>query len=131
MSEAATSVIGALVVVCLFIWLVRLSRLVPFAQEAVALSRRATAIVRDAALDDDAKEAAIQQCALRLAKLSLLLLVFSAVAVAAPMGAIWLLDLAGLMSLDAVVAILLRRDFLLLATVLGVGGYVLLERRGR
>jgi hypothetical protein len=131
MSEVATSLVGALAVAGLFVWFVRLFKLVTFAQEAIALSRRAASIVRDAALDDDAKEVAIQQSALRLLKLTLLLLVGSVVAVAAPMAAIWLLDLVGLMSLDSVVAILLRWDFLLLATVLGIGGYVLLERRRR
>lgn len=125
------SVIGAVVVVGLFVWLVHVLRLVPLAKDAIAISRRSAAIMRDSTLDDDAKESAMQQSAVRLMKLSFMLLVGSAVALAAPMGVIWLLEVAGLVSLDDVVAILLRWDVLVLATVVGIGSFVVLERRKR
>lgn len=125
------SVGGAVVVVGLFVWLVHVLKLVPLAKDAIAISRRSAAIMGDSTLDDDAKETAIQQSAVRLIKLSFLLLVGSAVALAAPMGVIWLLEVVGLVSLDAVVTILLRSDFLVLATVVGIASFVVLERRKR
>jgi hypothetical protein len=125
------NLLGAVIVVGLFIWLLDVLKLVPLATDAIAVSRRATATMRDSALDDEAKETALQQGALRLMKLSALLLVGSVAALAAPMGAIWLLELAGLMSLQGVVAILMRWDFLLLATVVGVAAFIVLQRRKR
>lgn len=125
------NVVGAVAVVGLFIWLVHVLKLVPLAADAIAVSRRSAAILRDAALDDDAKEAAMQQGAVRLMKLALLLLIGSTAALAAPIGAVWLLESVGIMSVDGVVGILMRWDFLLLASVVGVGAFVALQRRRR
>jgi hypothetical protein len=129
--EKRMNVVGAFAVIGLFIWLVHVLKLVTLAADAIAVSRRSAAVMRDAALDDDAKEAALQQGAVRLMKLALLMLVGSAVALAAPMAAVWLLELAGIMSVDGVVAILLRWDVLLLATVVGIGAFVALRKRRR
>jgi len=57
------------------------------------------------------------------------MLISFAIALVAPMAVIWLLDVIGFMSFDGVSSMLVRWDFMLGATVLGVGLFVVLIRR--
>jgi hypothetical protein len=123
--------VGSIAVVIMFVVLIYLLRLVRQAQEVLAISRDSMGVLRDASLDDEAKERFFQTSAIRLFRLLVLMLVGTAIALLAPIGVIWLLDLAGIVSLDAVLAILVRWDFIVAATVVGIVAYVLLERRGR
>jgi len=125
------NLLGASLVVVLFALLVHVLRLVPRAKEAIVVSRASVDVMRDSALDDDVKEKALQKGAVRLLYLSFVLLTGSTVALAAPLGVIWLLDLLGLLSLETVTATLLRWDFILFATVVGVAAYIFFERRRR
>ena len=122
--------LGAVVVVVLFVVLLDVLRLVEQARAAIAVSRKSMETMRSAELDDDTKERELQKGALGLFRLMLTMLISFAIALVAPMGVVWLLDRAGLMSFDGVSAMLIRWDFMLGATVLGVGLFVVLNRRG-
>jgi len=86
------------------------------------------AIVNDRKLNDHAKEKALQRSAVRLFKLLSLLLIGSAVSVLVPVAVVWLFDAIGLISLDAVLDMLQRWDFLLAATVIGFATFFTLRR---
>ncbi len=123
------NLLGATLVVIVFAILVHLLGLVPRTMEVVARSRESTAVLKDPKLDDDAKEKALQGLAMRLFVLLGFLIVGSAVALLAPVGMIWLLDIAGMVSLDGVLDMLQRWEFLIAATILGVGIYLAVWRR--
>jgi hypothetical protein len=120
---------GAVAVVILFIILVYMVGLVRHAREVIAVSRSSMTVLSDASVDDDAKEKALQKSAIRLFSLLVLMLVGTAISLVAPIGVVWLLDLFGIVSLDAVLAILARWDFIVIASLVGVAAYVALERR--
>jgi hypothetical protein len=122
---------GSIAVVIMFVVLIYVLRLVRQAQEVLAISRDSMGVLRDASLDDETKEKFFQTSAIRLFRLLLLMLVGTAIALLAPIGVIWLLDRAGIVSLDAVLAILVRWDFIVAASVVSIGAYIVLERRGR
>lgn len=123
--------LGAIVVVVLFVVLLDLLKVVEQARSAIAISQKSMETMRNAELDDDTKERELQKGAIGLFRLMLTMSLSFATSLVAPMALIWLLDLAGFMSLDAVSAMLLRWDFMLGATVLGVGLFVVLNRRDR
>jgi hypothetical protein len=120
---------GAVAVVILFIILIYLVGLVRHAREVIAISRSSMTVLRDASLDDDAKQKAFQKNSIRLFILLVLMLVGTAISLVAPIGVVWLFDRFGIVSLDAVLAILARWDFIVIASLVGVAAYVALERR--
>jgi len=122
------NLLGATLVVILFAVLVHVVRLVRWTTEVVAESRESAAVLKNPGLDDEEKEKALQKHAIRLCVLFLLLVLGSAVALLAPVGLIWLMDAAGLISLDGVLDMLQRWDFLAAATVIGSGIYLILRR---
>lgn len=86
------------------------------------------AALRDPALDDDAKEKALRRQSLRLFGLLAILVGGSALALGLPLGAVALLELMGMASLERVLAVLQRIDFLAAVTVLGAAAYLLGRR---
>ena len=122
--------LGAVLVVVLFVVLLDVLKVVEQARSAIAISRNSMETMRNAELDDDTKERELQKGAIALFRLMLTMLVSFATALVAPMAVVWLLDRAGFMSLDGVSAMLVRWDFMLGATVLGVGLFIILNRRG-
>ena len=122
---------GAILVVILFVVLVDVLNIVARAREVVVIARESASVMQNPALDDDTKEASIQKNTLRLAYLLLLLVGGFTVSLVAPMAVVWVAELAGLLSLDGVFAMLIRWDFMLGATVFGVVAFVVLARRSR
>ena len=112
------NLLGALIVVAGFVFLLRALKLVPMAMEVTSVSRTAVGIVQDPELDDDAKGERMQQHAKRLFVLFFLLTLGAAVALLLPVGVIWLLSRVGLFSYDDVVALLLSWQFLLATTAI-------------
>jgi hypothetical protein len=123
--------LGASLVVVGFVVLAHFVGLIPKTAEVLARTRESIAVLKDPQLDDDSKERHMQQNAIVLFKLLGLLLLGSAVALLTPFAIIWLADIAGLLSLDSSIDMLLRWDFLLGATVIGFAAYYGLRRFGR
>ena len=111
------SVFGALLVVAGFVVVLHVMRLVPKGAEVASASRAALAVIRDPALDDDAKAALMQRQAKRLFALFLLLTLGGGAALLLPLGLVWGLDALGLLSLEGVIATLLSWQFLLATTL--------------
>lgn len=115
--------LAALVVVVFALVLERL-RLPDRARETGRRARESMDVLRDPSLDDRDKESALQEQSLRLFRLLGILLGGSLLALGLPLLGVWLLELAGVSSLAAVLDVLERPDFLLGTVVVGVGGYV-------
>jgi hypothetical protein len=123
------SLIGSILIVVLFMVLLQVLRLVDRAREAIEVSRISMEIMRDASLGDEEKEVGIQRNALRLFRLLFILAFGFALALMAPVGIIWLLDLSGLLSLSAVLALMVRWDFILVTSVICVIYIVVVAKR--
>lgn len=93
------------------------------AREAGRRGRACVAVMRDPERDDAAKETELRRQALRLFALFGLLAGGSLLALALPLGGVWLLDAAGVASFAEVLATLESLDFLLVVTVAGAGAY--------
>ena len=124
-------ILGASLVVVGFVVLAHFVGLIPKTAEVLARTRESIAVLKDPQLDDDSKERHMQQNAIVLFKLLGLLLLGSAVALLTPFAIIWLADIAGLLSLNSSIEMLLRWDFLLGATVIGFAAYYGLRRFSR
>jgi hypothetical protein len=90
--------------------------------EVVAISKQAYRVLTDATLSDDVKEAIMQQSAKTLARHFIFITAASLAAVAAPLGVVWVLAAAGLVSLKAVWVALLSWQVLLSGTLLAAAG---------
>jgi hypothetical protein len=120
---------AALFVVVAFIALAGLLQIPVRAQEVLGRSRRALADLRDPALEERAKERAVQGHALRLLWLFVVLTLSATLALALPLGVIALLDSAGLVSLRAVLELTVSWPFLIGTFVLGFAVWGLLRQR--
>lgn len=97
------------------------------------VSRRARdcfEVLRDPSLDDDAKERRLRGHSVRLFGLLGILGGGSLLGLGVPLFGVWLLDRAGFASLDGVLAVLGRVDFLAGTAVLGLLAYVVVRRGG-
>jgi len=119
---------AAIFVVAGFLVLARLFRVPALAQAVLGHSRRAFADLRDRSLGDREKERAVQSHARRLLLGALGIVLASAAALTLPYCAVALLDAAGVVELDAVVARTITPAFLLVVTALGVVAAVILRR---
>lgn len=110
--------LAALVVVAFAAVLERLD-LPDRAREVGERSRKSLGVLRDSSLDDREKEEALQRHSLRLFGLLGILAGGSLLALGLPLGGVWALELAGLASLEEVLATLSRLDFLTGTTAAG------------
>lgn len=110
---------SAICVVVIFAILVGILQLPARAIEVVDRSSACMSIVRDPTMDDADKERELQNHALRLFHLIGILGGGSILALGLPLGAVWALDFAGLVSLTSVLSILQRLDFLLGTMIVG------------
>ena len=101
------------------------------AREVGRRSRDALEALRDPTLDDRAKEKALQRHSVRLFALLVILVGGSAVAIALPLGAVWVLERLGLASLERVLHVLGRADFLLATTAAGFAALLVARRLRR
>jgi hypothetical protein len=85
----------------------------------LAASRRAADVLRDASLTDDEKEKHAQRASGELFMLFLLIAASFAGALLIPVGVIWLAQKAGLVSMEAVLAMTISPVFLVACTVVG------------
>jgi len=100
------------------------------ARETAARARESLDVLRDPELDDREKESALQEQSLRLFGLLGILLGGSLLALGVPLLAVWLLELVGVSSLDAVLGVLESPSFLLGTVVVGIAGWLVYRRLG-
>lgn len=110
----------AVLVVVVFAVVVQWTGVASRASEAVRRARGSYAVVADRSLSDEQKERRLKEEAPRLFGLVGLILGGSALALGLPLGLLWLGDRLGLVSLAAVMAILVRVDFLVAVTGVGM-----------
>lgn len=113
----AASVAAAFIVLGFAMILSRLG-LVALASEVRHLSQRSLNVLRDALLDDDAKEAAMQANARALFAKFIHLTLGLAFALLVPVALIWGVSLTGIVSFETVMAVSLTWPFLLAGGIL-------------
>ena len=120
---------AALFVAAAFLVLAKWFRVPALAQVVLGHGRRALHDLQDRSLGEREKERAARSHAGHLLLGALGIVVASAAALALPFGAVALLDAAGVVELDAVVARTVSPTFLLVVVPLGVAVAVILRRR--
>ncbi len=123
-----TAFCGAALLVIGVIALSKLFGLFPRALQAVHTSRSALAVMHDPACGDDRKAALLQGYSLSLLRSSVDLLVRGVGAIAIPVGLVWALECAGLLSLEAVWDLTRSRAFLLGGGMAAMAAFWLLEK---
>ncbi|MGH8583533.1 MAG: hypothetical protein ACREWG_12270 [Gammaproteobacteria bacterium] len=113
---------GGFVIIIGFIIIARYLGLVEKSLRVIALSKQALSALRDPGLSDDDKEIAMRAYAKALGSLFIILTVGAAMAALIPVGVIWLLDTAGLLSLEAVLDALLSPALILGGTIMMIIG---------
>jgi len=102
MTATLTAYGGALFVGLTFIALLKIFKLLETAPQVTAISTLAFRDLRDTQLDDEGKEARMREHARALGALFIWLTAGTLAAVGAPLGVMWLLDAAGMVSLKGV-----------------------------
>jgi hypothetical protein len=120
---------GAAFVGLAFISLLKAFRLLEKAPRVMAISAHVLRDLRDPQLDDAAKEVRMRDHTKALGVLFARLAGGLLVALAAPIGVVWLLDAAGVVSLNGVLDALSSWPMLIGGTV-GVMGQLWLDRAG-
>ena len=121
--------LAAVLLVVLFAMGLNWFKVIATSRQALATSQRVVGTLRDPTMTDLQKEKAMQASSLELFKCFALILLGCALALAVPFAIIWLLDLAGLVSLDAVLALTLSIPFLLATTVIAIVVIFLIRKR--
>jgi len=114
-----------------FLALARLLQIPSRVAEVMRCSRSALAHLRDKDLTDLQKEREMRAQAMRLLSLFLILTVSAAAALAVPVGVVGMLDLAGLVAIEAVLDRLLSWELLLATLLLGAVAFALTTSRHR
>lgn len=117
------SILSASLVVVVFAVLLERMHVASTAGRIADEAARSLRVFRDPSLDDEARARALRRNAIRLSGLSAAITGLSVIALLLPMGGVWVLDRAGLVSLSEVWTILQRVDFLIAATVAGTSAY--------
>lgn len=110
----------ALLVVAAFAGIVERTRLVAHVRVAMQRARGTYSIVSDPSLTDDEKERRLREEATRLFALLGRIVLGSLLALGLPLGVLWALDRFGWISLSEVLEVLVRLDFLVAVSALGV-----------
>lgn len=88
-------------------------------------ARRTVRFVRDAELADEEKERLLRRDAIHFFAQSGVIVGLSLLALLLPIGGLWLVDQAGWAEMPDVLSVLQRVEFLLVAAVIGAGGFYL------
>jgi len=110
--------------IALFLVALQLTRLVRVSGGAIATARGALEAMRDPALDDAAREKAVQRASLRLMGAFALIVAGGAGSLAVSLLPIWLADITGLAASGDVIGFLSRWDVIAIASAVIVAGYL-------
>jgi len=124
----AAIVVASVAAIAVFLVAFYLLGIVPAARRALGTTQSAMATMRDPAMDELARERAVQSAALGLIGLSVSLLLRSLAALAAAAVPILLFDLLGLAPWQATTAFLGRVDVIVVSSVVIVVGWLLAVR---
>jgi hypothetical protein len=124
------NIVLALLVVIAVAGIVWRARLPAHLAEAVRGARGTYSVVSDPSLTDDEKERRLKEEAPRLIGLLGRIVMGSALALGLPIVAVWAVDRLGLVSLPEVIGVLVRIDFLVAVSALGVLVVWWVRRRG-
>lgn len=120
--------VAAIFVVAGFLVLARITGMLRCASGVLARSREAVVLIGNREMDELEKERAVQAHAKALFGSFLLITALSVVALGIPLAIVWLLDWCGLVALDAVMAVLISWQFLVIATGIGLLGWWAMRR---
>jgi hypothetical protein len=122
------SFLAAVLLVGGVIALIKIFGLVPRALQAVRTSRSALDVMKDPSLGDDRKESLLQRYSLSLLRSFVDLLIRGAGSIAIPVGLLWTLEFAGVLSLKAVLDLTLSWPFLLGSAIAAIAAFWLSEK---
>jgi hypothetical protein len=114
------SLVLALLVVAAFAGIVGRTRVVGHVRVAMQRARGTWSIVSDPALADDEKERRLRAESFPLLVLLGRIALGSVLALGLPLGVLWALDRSGWISMSEVLEILMRLDFLVAVSALGI-----------
>lgn len=120
----AMNILGATLIVIVFAVLLHLLGLVQRTREVLTIGREASNTLRDTTISDSEKERRMQQSSLRMFRLLALLIIGTAVALTAPLALLWTMQFAGLLSVENVLQMFVRWDFIVGASILGIAAYI-------
>ncbi len=121
--------IGELVVIFGFIIFIKLFGLVRRTSRVAEVAKSVLAVIRDPSLEDHQKEMATQQYAKELFYLFFVIVAASLTALAIPLGIVWIMELANLLTVAEVIAGTLTLEFIGIAVVLSVILFLLSKKR--
>jgi hypothetical protein len=123
-----TSLFGAVLLVIGVIALMKAFGLFPRALQVVRTSRSALEVMNDPECGDDRKESLLQGYSVSLLRSFVDLLMRGVGSIAIPVGLLWMLQFAGLLSLEAVWDLVRSWAFLLGGILAGLAAFWLLEK---
>jgi hypothetical protein len=123
-----TSLLGAILLVAGVMVLIKASGLFARALQAVRASKGAFEVMRDPGLGDDRKELLLQGYSLSLLRSFLDLLMRGAGSIVIPVGILWVLELAGILSFKEVLDLTLSWPFLLVGALAVLPAFWFLAR---
>lgn len=121
--------VGEIVVVLGFMLFMKLFGLVGRTKRVAHVAKSALEVIRDANLDDLQKEKATQRYAKELFSLFFMIAAVSLTALAIPLGIVWTMELANLLTVAEVIEGTLTLQFIGIAAVLSVIMFVLSKYR--
>ena len=121
--------VGEIVVVLGFMLFMKLFGLVGRTKRVAVVAKSALEVIRDANLDDLQKEKATQRYAKELFSLFFVIAAVSLTALAIPLGIVWTMELANLLTVAEVIEGTLTLQFIGIAAVLSVIMFVLSKYR--
>ncbi|MCH8868293.1 MAG: hypothetical protein J4N30_02360 [Chloroflexi bacterium] len=121
--------VGEIVVVLGFMLFMKLFGLVGRTKRVAEVAKSALEVIRDSNLDDLQKEKATQRYAKELFSLFFVIAAVSLTALAIPLGIVWTMELANLLTVAEVIEGTLTLQFIGIAAVLSVIMFVLSKYR--
>ena len=116
--------VGEIVLILGFMILLKVFGLIGRTKKVTGVARSALEVVRDRDLDDRQKEAATQKYAKELFSLFIVIAGASLIALGIPLGIVWIMELANLLTVAEVISATLTLEFLGIAVVLSVGMFL-------
>jgi hypothetical protein len=123
-----SSFFGAVMLVIGVVALTKVFRLFPIALQAVHTSRSALVVMTDPDCGDERKESLLQGYSVSLLRSCVDLLIRGIGSIALPVGLLWTLECAGLLSLEAVLDLTRSWSFLLGGAIATTATLWLLEK---
>ena len=114
------SYVGAIILVMGFLVLIEYLKVIEKSSIVIGIAKRSIVIIRDSESSDLQKEKAMQKYAKELLLLFLFIAAGSLLALAIPFTLLWLMELAGLLSVQSVITTTLSWDFIIGSIVLSI-----------